>query len=265
MESLIFHTKTTEAYYIKILVELLMNNIKVAHFEIDNQGIRLCMMDAHRRILINLNLFSDNFTYYKQEGPSKLYIGINLSHLHRMCRSIKKKDHLELFIEKSNPTKLAIRVIPKDNNRITTSYIIIQSVQELAIDVPTDYGKPVIVSSSEFQKMCKDMSSIGNITNVKAREFNIIFSTETDGLFERTVEFGETNLQNQEISYNQNFVTEQLLRITKIAGLSSKLKIFVGNPLLLKTNVGTLGEISLYIKSKEYIDDDLRTYNSDSD
>ena len=176
---------------------------------------------------------------------------------------------MELFIDDDNPTKLAIRVIPKDNNRITTSYIIIQAVQELAIDVPTEHVKPVTVSSSEFQKMIKDMSSIGNIINVKAREFNIVFSTETDGVFERTVEFGEfgeTGLNNKEVCFNQNFITEHFLRITKIASLSSRLKIYTSNPLLFKTNVGNLGEISLFIKSKEYSDDDMKgSYNSDSE
>lgn len=264
--TVIFNAKTTEAYHIKILIELLTNNIKVAHFEIDHNGIKLCMMDAHRKILINLNLLSENFIIYKQKN-SKLYIGINLNHFHKMLKSIKKKDSLELYIDDENPTKLAIRVIPKENNRITTSFIVIQQVQEIAIDIPTGYGKPIIVSSSEFQKMLKDMNNIGTVTNVSSKNSNIVFTCETGGILERKVEFGENNNEDDfDEEYNQNFLTEQLLRISKISGLNNQIKIYKGKPLLFRTNIGNLGEISLFVKSKEQIEEEIKCGNNyDSD
>ena len=38
--TIIFNAKTNEAYHIKILIELLANNIKIAHFELDQTGIK---------------------------------------------------------------------------------------------------------------------------------------------------------------------------------------------------------------------------------
>ena len=43
------------------------------------------------------------------------------------------------------------------NNRITTSFIKIQNLQTIDIDIPEGYQKPIIVPSSDYQKMCKDM------------------------------------------------------------------------------------------------------------
>jgi proliferating cell nuclear antigen len=260
--TVVFKAKTADAYHIKILTELLVNNIKVAHFEIDKQGIRLCMMDSHRKILIKVNLLAENFSLYKHKGK-KMYIGINLGHLHKMVKTIKKKDSLQLFIDDDNPTKLAIRVIPKENNRVTTSYVTIQTVQELEIGSLTGYKDPVIVSSSEFQKMVKDMCNIGTVTKVVSKNFHIQFSCEAGGILERTVEFGETEDSDEEsdsmdetVEYNQNFMTEQLSRITKIAGLSNQIKIYTGSPLLFSSNIGNLGTIELYIKSKQQIEDE---------
>jgi proliferating cell nuclear antigen PCNA len=257
--AIIFNAKTTDGYHIKILVELLTNNIKVAHLEIDENGIRLCMMDSNRRILIEFNLLAENFSIYKYTGE-KMYLGINLGHLHKICRTIKKKDQLQLFIEDENPTKLAIRVIPKENNRLTTSYITIQTVQELAIDLPSGYGKPIIVSSSEFNKMLKDLSTIGTKTIVTSRNSHIKFTCETGGILERTIEFGELDeTEKKGEEYSQEFTTEQLVRITKISGLGSQIKILTGKPLLFKSNVGNLGEISIYIKSKGQLEDEAHT------
>lgn len=255
--TIIFKAKTSDAYHIKILAELLTNNIKVAHFEIDQRAIRLCMMDNHRKILIDLELLSENFSLYKLK-KDKMYLGVNLSHFHKMLKSIKKKDSLELYINDENPTKLGIKVVPKENNRITTSYVTIQVVQELEIDIPTGYNKPVIISATEFQKMVKDMDKIGNVINIKAKNFYIQFNCETGGILERTVEFGELDddCENEEFLYDQDFDTEQLSRITKLSGLSSQIKIFAGKPILFNSKIGNIGEISLYIKSKEQMDEE---------
>ena len=56
--------------------------------------------------------------------------------------------------------------------------------------------------------------------------------------------------------YSQEFSTEQLCRITKLAGLSTNMQIFPGKPLLFKSNVGSLGKISIFIKSKEQLENE---------
>ena len=45
--TIIFKAKTNSAYTIKIMAELLQNNIKTACFEIDENLIKLRMMDYH--------------------------------------------------------------------------------------------------------------------------------------------------------------------------------------------------------------------------
>ena len=272
--TVIFKAKTNSAYTIKILAELLQNNIKTACFEIDESGVRLCMMDHHRTILIQVSLDSENFTLYKYKSKEKLYLGINLNHLHKMLKSIKKKDSLCLFINDENPTDLGIKVIPKENNRITTSFIKIQGIQTIDIDIPEGYGKPIIVPSSEYQKMCKDMAHIGNNINVVSRNFHIKFVCNAGGVMKRHVEFGETgdsddedNDENKFPEYNQDFDTEQLSRITKIAGLSTNMQIYTknGSPLLFKSAIGSLGKIAIYIKSKDLIENENNSYESEDD
>ena len=259
--TVIFKAKTNSAYTIKVLAELLQNNIKTACFEIDTTGIKLCMMDHHRTILIKVSLESENFTLYKFKLKEKLYLGINLNHFHKMLKSIKKKDSLCLFINNENPTDLGIKVIPKENNRITTSFIKIQAIQTINIDIPEGYEKPIIVPSSEYQKMCKDMSHIGNNINIISKKFHIKFVCNAGGVMKRNVEFGESGDSDDEEKdeyneYDQIFETDQLSRITKIAGLSTNMQIYTKNnlPLLFKTSIGSLGKISIYIKSKDLIE-----------
>jgi proliferating cell nuclear antigen len=270
----LFKCKTGEAYYIKVLAELLTNNLKTGCFEVSEQSITLRMFDHHRKTMVDLELLAENFSVYKYKLENKFCLGLNLNHFHKMLKSIKKKDSLQLFIDSDNTTELGIKTIPKENTRITTSGIKIQTIQNLDIDIPDGYGKPVIVLSSEFQKMCKDLSSIGstNIT-VVAKNFHIEFIADADGILKRKVVFGENDDSSDEDEnndsnpeYTATFATDQLSRITKLAGLSGNMQIFPasGNlPLLFRSNIGSLGKIAVFIKSKELLANEASTFLSD--
>ena len=270
----LFKCKTGEAYYIKVLAELLTNNLKTGCFEVSEQSITLRMFDHHRKTMVDLELQAENFSVYKYKLENNFCMGLNLNHFHKMLKSIKKKDSLQLFIDSDNTTELGIKTIPKENTRITTSGIKIQTIQNLDIDIPEGYGKPVIVLSSEFQKMCKDLSSIGstNIT-VVAKNFHIEFIADADGILKRKVVFGENDdssdedeNDNSNPEYNATFATDQLSRITKLAGLSGNMQIFPasGNlPLLFRSNIGSLGKIAIFIKSKELLANESSTFLSD--
>ena len=91
----------------------------------------------------------------------------------------------------------------------------------------------------------------------------------------RKVTFGENEDSDDEDSddekspeYYATFTTDQLSRITKLAGLSSTMQIFPANsklPLLFRSSVGSLGKISIYVKSQELVDEEKRGFESDDD
>lgn len=271
--TVIFKAKTREGYNLKIFAELLQNNIKTGCFQIDERGMRLRMMDNHRTILIDTELDAECFSVYKYKANEKMNIGINLTHLHKMLKTVKKRDSVQFFIDDSSPTDLGIKVIPKENNRVTTSFIKIQNIQNLDIDLPDGYHKPVIVPSGEFQKMCKGLTHISNVTRITSKGFLIRFSSDAGGVMKRFTEFGETEDSDSDTEdkgdenpdYGEDFDTEQLTKITKLAGLSGTMQIYAksGNPLLFRTTIGTLGKISVYLKSKNL--QEVESYAQESD
>lgn len=271
-----FKCKTGEAYQIKVLAELLTNTLKTGCFEVCKEGLTLRMFDHPRKTLINLKLLSENFTLYKfKSDDPTFYIGLNLHHFHKILKSIKKKDSLQLFIDATEPTLLGIKTIPKEHTRTTTSGIKIQKIQNIDAELPVGYGKPVIVPSSEFQKMCKDLSTIGSANiRVVAQDFRIEFLADADGILSRKVVFGENDDSDSDDGdkpreiYKATFATDQLSRITKIAGLSNTMQIFPGSddlPLLFRSSVGSIGKISVYIMSKELMEKKRGYSDSDSE
>lgn len=260
--TIIFRAKTTEAYKVKVLMELLGSNIKNGCFKINKSGVYLRMMDNNRRILIDLVLRAENFNIFDFTG-TEMYIGINLSHLHKMIKTTKKKDSLELAIDDDDIHNLAIKVIPKENSHVSTSFVVIQDIQTLDVDLPEVTSKPIIVPSPEIQKVLKDMCNIGGTNiHVISKEHSIWFKCNTGGVFKKMVEFGEIiGTSDEDPDYNQTYSSDHLNRIIKIAGLSSQLKIFPGIPTMFKTNIGSIGDICVYLKSKEQLDAESRDTN----
>ena len=84
-----FKCKTSEAYQMKVLAELMTNNIKNGCFNVNEEGLSLRMFDQPRKTLVDLDLFSDNFSRYKFKNETKLCLGLNLNHFHKMLKSIK--------------------------------------------------------------------------------------------------------------------------------------------------------------------------------
>ena len=265
-KSYLFKARTQDAYTVKNLIDLLQNNIKCAYLTVSKDCISMTIMDSPKTICVDLNLYAENFFYFKLRQDEKLFIGLNTHHFYKMIKSIKKQDSIVFFIEKDNPHYLGIKVIPKENSRITTSFIKIQSIQNLDIELPDGYSRSIIVSSSEYQKMCKDMQDINSSISVRSKGYHISFSSDAESIYSRVVSFGEINddLDDEEEDdsvleeYLQTFDTENLTRFIKLSGLGNIIHIFPHKelPLLLKSRVGNIGKISIFIKSKEQRDNE---------
>lgn len=253
-----FFCKTSEGYIIKTLAELLQNNIKNGCFILSRKGIILRMTDSNKKILIDIDMQADNFTQYKYKPNSTMSIGLNFSHFYKMVKNIKKKDSVVLFIEEEKQTELGIKVIPKEKNRVTTSFVKIQNLQSLDIELPDGYTNSIIVPSNEYTKMIKDLNNIGgNTINISSSNNIIKFSCNSNGVYSRDIMFGESEEDDEKENVSQEFETEQLTRISKVSGLSTQIQIYQSPnlPILLKSNIGNLGKIFVYLKDKTLHED----------
>jgi len=258
-ERYIFRCKTTDAHILKILFKLLHNNIKTACFSITAKGIALCMTDSNRRTLIKLDLLAKEFNLYQLKEPV-INIGINVNHMYKLLKSNKKKDSIILFIKEDTPSDLGIQVIPKDHTRIAISSIRIQNIQNLEIMVPEGYENNLLVPSSEFCKVCKNMLSMSNTINISAIQDAVRFVCNMGSVYSREEILGE-NVDMDEFArpiFSDDFDTEQLQRIIEITGLSSNMNIHCakGMPLFIDTRVGNLGTIALYVKSRRQLEEE---------
>lgn len=260
----LFKARTVEAYTIKSLAEVLQNILTDVCFVFDKDGISLLTVDNKKppHLLVHLTMNGEACDEYF--CPKTICVGINLQHLYKMLKSIKKKDNIMLFINKNTPGLLSITTIQADSGQPVTSNIKIQKLSQVATSIPENYGHPIHIPTSTFQKMCKDMQSISSKVKVYAKGNHLRFSCEVEGMYTREVPFGEAEEDTEEEEYEDIFHTKSLSQLIKVSGLNQRMQVYIPPmkseleiPLKISINTGQLGKLEIYIKSVGQIDSEL--------
>lgn len=258
MSQYLYRAKTKEAFVLKIIGEHLSNAMKYPPLSVNETGMFLRATDTNREILVDLNLPRENFTVFK--CPKPLHFIVNSSHFYKLLKSIKKKDSVTLFILEKRPMELGICVEQNDENNKVTTFIKITYIQPEEIDLPDGYGQPLIITSKEFQKL-KNLHSIGNEMKITISNNIIKFYCDGRNLFSREIVIGNEDEEDEEGTdekrvYFQTFNTQHITQLTKCAGQSGNVQIYYHDelPIQIKMRTGTLGSLTVYVKSKELIE-----------
>lgn len=193
----VFWAEAAKGHVIKVLFDALAS-IPRGSFNLRKEGIFFRNSDEHNGILFDIVLERENFRAYKCLDEKT--ISINLKHLQKLLRNVKKKDSVTLFIEKSAPTLLQLKVKPegtgaskKTSSRSETNKIIFQ--EELNYDplgLPEGgYEYPMVIEATDFQKI-KRLISLGKIINVKMQKNNYLtFYSDAGNIYASALEYGE--------------------------------------------------------------------------
>lgn len=261
MNNIIFRADSTEAYAFKVLIDVLNTTVKVGCFTIRSNGIYLKMMDNHQKILVNLKLDASSFNLYHYDtSKESINVGVNLSNMFRMLKTIKKRDSISLFISKDDSDNMCLKVFPKDMSKVIMSKIKCQSIEALDIELPSPYKQSILVNSNEFSKTMKDMLNVSPTVMIRAQKFFIKFFSDIEGILSRECILGNyiEEIDKPPYTFEEVYDNEILSKILKISGLNTYLKIEFENdcPLNIRSNVGTIGELSIYLKSKRQLEEE---------
>ena len=258
----IFKARTKEAFVIKVIGELLSSHVKYAPFEINRNGIFLTQRDHHNHQLFQLSLFKENFSSFKLLSES-IYFSVNATHFYRMLKAIKKKDTITIFITADQPNELGISVEPSGETITITTYLPINYPEHEDIAAPTGYDdNPIIATSKEFETL-KNLYNMSRNILVSSSNGTIRFWCDNNALYKRKVVLGnkedddQKESQTEEDEYIQNFTNQFITGLTKCARQSGNVQIFLADearPLKIKMKAGNLGDLIIYIKSKEMIE-----------
>jgi len=193
-----FYAEATDGFFIKVLFDILKSNtLSRIILSVRKNGIFGRDTDQAKTMLFDICLKRTGFRAFRCYQP--MDFSFNVTHLHRLIRSTKKKDMMILYVDKNQPDKLFIKIMSKKNTsgvaptRVQTVDVIIQQEEEaksIALPAKKAYRYPMVLSNKDFQ--VKKQSSVAKEMNVVMQSNNYIsFLSGCGTMYSSKLEFGE--------------------------------------------------------------------------
>lgn len=279
--SYLFFAETMRGYTFKVTIDSLAIAMPRTKFQITKEGLFCRASDEAEQILYDINFPRDHFRSYRCSVKTGLMFSVNLKHLQKMVRNVKKKDSIVIFIQKDAPDRLYVAIKPSgsssgQSSRIETLFVTINLVtdDELMLALPEIYvdengeeievyNHPKTIESGDFQKM-KKMTTLGKLVKVSMQKGNYIsFCSDNGQLYGSHLEFGEL-LKDEDFSdeesekeqssemYEAEFHMSIFSLLMKLPGLCKLMNFYAPRipryPLKIQMNAENLGKITIYIK-----------------
>jgi proliferating cell nuclear antigen len=251
-ENYIFNIKTVQTCAIRILIESLKEILTDANFVITDKGIKLMAMDSTANVLVHMKLHHDKFEYF--HCSKKVNVGLNLSNLYKLIKTMSNNDTLTLFMEKNNENELGIRIHNDEKNLQTTYKINLLDIEDKDINIPpAEFDTELTFPSNDFQKIIRDMINISEKIDIKSIGNKLVLSCNGDFASQETV-LGETDngiqftsCKSSEYPIQGIYSLKYLILFTKCTNLCNIINIYIKNdyPLIIKYNIASIGDIKL--------------------
>lgn len=258
--------RTVQSSAIKTLIEAMKELLTDVVLEVDENGIKVIAMDTARVVLVHLKLDASRFEYFSCNAP--LHLGVNMINLHKLIKTVGNSDTLTLYVEKDDPNHLGVKIESSEKNSRTIYKLNLLDMECNALSVaPTQFEDRILLGSTEFQKLCRDMHNLADVVEIKVVNGEVTFSCKGDFSTQETVlcngclqpinedyDDDENQSDNEMASHDDKqditqgmFNLKYLVMFTRCTNLSSNVELYLKNdyPLIVKYNVSCLGEIKL--------------------
>ena len=207
-------------------------------------------------ILVYLFLEADKFEYY--ECNATQIIGINIINFFTIIKTIGNNDSLTLYIEDNKTSELVIRIENEEYSKVTDYKLNLIDIDENIVASPdTNYSTTILMSSNEFQKVCREAHNIADVIELKSSGDQLILSCNGDFASLCTVythtDSGISFIHSEDKDTSEiiqgYYSLSHLSLFSKCGNLCQSIKLFLENekPLMIEYSVGDLGKLSLII------------------
>ena len=244
MSEYVFYARTVKASPVRNLVDAVKDILTEVNLEVDAAGIKIMALDGTHTILVHMRMYADRFDEF--HCTQKCILGVDFVNLNKMVKQIKNEDSLLLFMERSNMSRLGIRIMNGEKQMVTTKYLNLMELDIEPIEIPpVQFPSMITMPSLDFQNIIKDLIQLGDKVEIKSAEKELSFRLEGG-------DFGSQETvcmiaKPQKEIVQGYFLLKPLALFTKCTAMSTDIIIYLKNnyPIIIEYSVAGLGEIKL--------------------
>lgn len=251
----ILELQTIQSNALRTLIEVLKDVLNDTNITFDETGMKIMALDGSHIALIHMKLDADKFEYY--HCPNRISVGVCMTSLFKLMKTINNSDIVSMFIKEENPNELGIKIENADKNSATSFMLKLLDIDNEELNIPdVDINCIVTMPSNDFQRMCRDMTNIGDTVEISSDSEGLHFYCQGDFAKQETL-IGETThglVYNKRVDevIKGRFGLKYINLFTKSTNLCNTIELYLKPeyPLILKYNVANLGEIRFCLAPK---------------
>lgn len=264
-----FEAKLPQGNVFKKVLEAIKDLVPNANWECSSTGIAVQAMDSSHVSLVSISLNSDGFAPYRCDR--NVTLGMETANLSKILKCASNDDSITIKAEDGGDLVTFLFESPSQDRECEYK-MRLMDIDSEHLGIPDqDYDAVVTMPSSEFQRICRDLTQIGDSVTIHCTKEGVQFSAKGDlGDGKVTLKQNSSvDKEEEQVSIVLNdpveltFALRYLNFFTKATPLSSTVKMSLKEdvPLVLDYSVGEIGNLKYYLAPK--IDEEETATNDD--
>ncbi len=169
--------QSSQAMQFKALLDVLKDLLTEVNIRFDPKGFKIISLDPGKIGMIHLSIHN----LEKYECKDTFYVGVYMSYLYKIMRTMNTGHYLEWRIRKDQPKVLEILLNNPERRIHTTHRLKILDLDVEEINIPSVQFQCVVsMPSAELQKYIKELSHVSNTLTIRGSGRNIQFVARGD-------------------------------------------------------------------------------------
>ncbi|OVA20842.1 Proliferating cell nuclear antigen [Macleaya cordata] len=245
---------------LKKVIESLKDLVNDANFDCSSTGFSLQAMDSSHVALMSLLLRSDGFEHYRCDHGN-FPMGMKLENLSKILKCAGNDDIITIKADGPGNDTVTFMFESPSQEKIADYEMKLMDIDSEHLGIPeAEFHAIVRMPSSEFARICKDLSSIGDTVVISVTKEGIKFSTKGDIGTANVVCRQNTTVDKPEdatiIEMQQpvslTFALRYMNSFTKATPLSNTVTISLSSdlPVVVEYKIAEMGYIRFYLAPK---------------
>lgn len=185
-----FEARLVQGIVLKKIIEAIKDLVTDVNFEITAEGIFLQAMDSSHVALVTLNLKGSEFAEYRCDRPQTL--GVSIVNLAKLMKLASNEDAIVLRAE-DDANVLTMIFEGTTESKVSEFNLNLITIDSEHLGIPDqDYSAVVKMSSGEFSRICRELTTITDTLIIGADKESLKFSVTGD------IGVGSITLRNYE-------------------------------------------------------------------
>ncbi|XWS07677.1 hypothetical protein CRYUN_Cryun41cG0010300 [Craigia yunnanensis] len=250
--------RLTQAGLLKKVLESIKDLVTDANFDCSATGFSLQAMDSSHVALVALLLRCDAFEHYRCDR--NISMGVNLANMAKMLRCASDDDIVTIKADDGGDTVTFMFESPSQD-KISDYEMKLMDIDSEHLGIPeAEYQAIVRMPASEFARICKDLSTIGDTVIISVTKEGVQFSTKGDIGTANIIcrkntavdKKEEATVIEMEEPVSLTFALRYLNAFTKATPLAGQVTISLSYdmPIVVEYKIENMGYIRFYLAPK---------------